>query len=651
MPHNLTFAKFLKQKSLYAPAWTAEGLTTGTIPAAFRATAAHVAPDLATRLNEIIRLEGITVLGYPLGSDDYCRGVLNKLREKICEDLPTLEQLDDGLAYLHLLRFCLIPRLSYALRAPSTTISRPCAEAFDTAILDSLRKYAGLHAPAYKTREGHDATPEQVTRWLRAFTFGDTDEGFLGLPLMELTAPVAYLSAHTRFIRWVTTLVVAQSLPDVMTPGTSSLGPLKVLRDCQQLLRDSGLKETSDVDDDGRVDPGQKTAPTLVSLAELPSNGAATQDDFPSQRQLARHLARRSGPAASLRDLPAGDQLPLIVEALARGRAAGKTPYKTDLAKGTTWSRDRNGAPLDPTRQLHYRPMAALFHLWVPTAARLRRDELALTLCQWAGMVVAPARDGGRCPGCGQALDPCGHHLQVCRKRASFLWCHQIWQGFFTDAAANIPGVKVVTSTAHGLPHETTTRGKQPDALITVPQPPGDYGPLLYPTNTAGAAGLTLDFTVVHPVGRNGTEYTCNEHALHRAYRAKVTKHHEWLQAKNYWFVPVVAATTGELHPATLRLLYDFARLKTDAAEQHAAANTLRSPLTPEQLCQRRGATFARLRMEAQLYCLRAAATRLTGKYWAAPFASSLLARSRARARCGAGAFAPAPAALVRASR
>ena len=123
------------------------------------------------------------------------------------------------------------------------------------------------------------------------------------------------------------------------------------------------------------------------------------------------------------------------------------------------------------------------------------------------------------------------------------------------------------------------------------------------------------------------TGYAYDEYALHRAYRAKVTKHHEWLQAKNYWFVPVVAATTGELHPESLRLLYDFARLKTDAAEQHAVANSLRSPLTPEQLCQRRGATFARLRMEAQLYSLRAAATRLTGKHWAAPYASSLLPR------------------------
>ena len=72
---------------------------------------------------------------------------------------------------------------------------------------------------------------------------------------------------------------------------------------------------------------------------------------------------------------------------------------------------------------------------------------------------------------------------------------------------------------------------------MTVPQPPGDYGPLLYPTNTEGTAGLTLDFTVVHPVGRRGTEYAYDEHALHKAYHAKVTKRHEWLQAQNYWFV------------------------------------------------------------------------------------------------------------------
>jgi hypothetical protein len=49
-------------------------------------------------------------------------------------------------------------------------------------------------------------------------------------------------------------------------------------------------------------------------------------------------------------------------------------------------------------------------------------------------MTVEPARADGICPGCKEALDPCGHHLQVCRKRASFMWCHQIWQRFFTNA-------------------------------------------------------------------------------------------------------------------------------------------------------------------------------------------------------------------------
>jgi len=53
---------------------------------------------------------------------------------------------------------------------------------------------------------------------------------------------------------------------------------------------------------------------------------------------------------------------------------------------------------------------------------------------------------------------------------------------------------------------------------------------------------------------RRGTEYTCDENALHRAYRAKVTKHPEWLRAKKYRFVPVVTDTSGgALYFASLR--------------------------------------------------------------------------------------------------
>jgi hypothetical protein len=62
--------------------------------------------------------------------------------------------------------------------------------------------------------------------------------------------------------------------------------------------------------------------------------------------------------------------------------------------------------------------------------------------------------------------------------------------GLFTNEAASIPDVKVVTTTAHGLPHETTTRGKQPDALITVQQV--DRQPAL--DNIAGFASRDYDF-------------------------------------------------------------------------------------------------------------------------------------------------------------
>jgi len=66
------------------------------------------------------------------------------------------------------------------------------------------------------------------------------------------------------------------------------------------------LKYTCEADDDGRERQGQRPAPTLVPLAELPSNGAAPLDDVSTQRQLALHLSRHSGPVATLRDLPAG---------------------------------------------------------------------------------------------------------------------------------------------------------------------------------------------------------------------------------------------------------------------------------------------------------------------------------------------------------
>jgi hypothetical protein len=77
-------------------------------------------------------------------------------------------------------------------------------------------------------------------------------------------------------------------------------------------------------------------------------------------------------------------------------------------------------------------------------------------------------------------------------------------------------------------------------------------------------------FTVIHPVLRappaGGARSTPVTRTRSTGPTAKLTKHYEWIQAKTYWFVHVVADTSGALHPETLRLLYDFASHKTDAA-------------------------------------------------------------------------------------
>jgi hypothetical protein len=65
-------------------------------------------------------------------------------------------------------------------------------------------------------------------------------------------------------------------------------------------------------------------------------------------------------------------------------------------------------------------------------------------------------------------------------------------------------------------------------ALITVPQPPGLYRPLLYPTSIAGTAGLTLDLTVVHPVGKRDAEYVHDDNALQLGFKPRSTGSCQW---------------------------------------------------------------------------------------------------------------------------
>ena len=503
LQHDLGTPPNLAECHLHAPAWRTHAM----LPDDFRATAAAITPELAPHLDAIVQFHGISVLGCPLGTDSFICASLHALSQKICSDMPKLEKLDDGLAFLHLLRYCLIPRITFALRTPRPLLSRPCAEFFDAAILGSLRRYFGWHTSA----DCRNATPAQVTTWLRIFTFGAADDGWLGLPSTGTTAVAAYYTAHAGFIRWVTALDAGNAIPDVRTPATSDLPSLRALQDLHRALcQADGIRDLGAPDQDSPAavvaGPAPAYSVSLLPLDDLPHRHDTAGTLIP-QHALTRHLHRVWGPTHLLRGRPAEDQLPHIMASLAQGRAAGSISLMAPSdTPGALWLRDVAGAPPDPLRKIHYRPMAALFSPWVPEAARMRRDELAFLLCQWAGMTAAQARPGAPCL-CGSLIDHGGHHLQMCNKRSSYAAAHAVFQDFWVRLASSIPGVRVATTLAQGLPRELGDRGKTPDALITVPQPHGTAGPLLYPSYGPGAQGLVLDFATVHPMHGSANGY------------------------------------------------------------------------------------------------------------------------------------------------
>jgi len=88
-----------------------------------------------------------------------------------------------------------------------------------------------------------------------------------------------------------------------------------------------------------------------------------------------------------------------------------------------------------------------------------------------------------------------------------------------------------------------------------------------------GAQGLVLDLVTVHPMQGSANGYIHNTSALYRVFQQKLNKHNQWLERQNYHFAPVVADTSGALHPVAYRLLYGLAWLKADAYRHQALTN------------------------------------------------------------------------------
>jgi hypothetical protein len=108
-----------------------------------------------------------------------------------------------------------------------------------------------------------------------------------------------------------------------------------------------------------------------------------------------------------------------------------------------------------------------------------------------------------------------------------------------------------------------------------VAEPPGLYGPLLYLNSIMGPVSLTLDITTVHPVSRRGTEDTCNENAVHKAYFNKVAKHQSGSTLR----------TTGSCLRSPTRLALSTPYHGAPSTTSHASRRTPLSSATSRTPC------------------------------------------------------------------
>ena len=615
-----------REAFLYAPLWAATELHAA--PQSFYEMAARVAPTMAPTLPAAVRLDGIQVLGCPLGTPDFVKASLDALTANIAADLAPCARLDDGLAFLHIVRFCIQSRQTYALRTSYPSLSVRSAKALDTLVHDAFSRYVGWGRSALAP----DASMAAQHSWSRLAFFGKLDDGWLGATLNELVAPAAFYSAHCRFINWVTKLEVSEHLGQLKNPGHAWLDSLNELEEVHNSLLAAGAFVRNRRAEFARTEPGARmghagSQPDSAVAPEEPAGavGLFPLEDlhdqvnmpvrssgeeikrFPTQRHCYNQLFNTHGPQNSL-----VAPLPQTLWCLARGRSSRTVVLGED---GTEAARgDLRGLCADYHGiTFRVRPMAALYNIRAAPELRLSKEEFGVIMCMMMGMEVVPPGPPQPCAGCGRAVDAGGHHFLTCSKRAAYNAGHAFLQAFICTSA-HIPSVSsVAENRRQGLPEQEPQRGgKRPDCLIKVFRQPTPNGPRLH--QRSGIGGMAIDVRMSHEFTGQGV---FRDDQANKVAREKIDWHQKWLNERGLPFSPVISTTLGDATNDTYRLLFLIAWLRAEARESSATAALGVHGAGPGQSVEQlRGLIFNNLRSGLFLTVLRATALRLTGKHW-----------------------------------
>ncbi|KAJ1486851.1 hypothetical protein T484DRAFT_1745382 [Baffinella frigidus] len=145
MEKSLTVTINVGESYIYAPAFQRDNtLHVTKVIAAMGEDLGPLVQSLLKGMSE--NRTGVSVLGVPLGSEDYIRTFLVDKAKRFIGDFPALNKLTDFKVYLNFVRFCLAPRLHYLLRAIDPALTQTPCNLLDFNIRYNLLEVMGWDA-------------------------------------------------------------------------------------------------------------------------------------------------------------------------------------------------------------------------------------------------------------------------------------------------------------------------------------------------------------------------------------------------------------------------------------------------------------------------------------------------------------------------
>ena len=154
---------------------------------------------------------GVSLLGVPLGSDDYIKTFLLTKVQCLLADFPNLNKLTAFKVCINFVRFCLALRLHYLLRVIEPALSLGECANLDTTSRINLFETMGWESfdpPAHEGYEGEgfEEICEDTTRWSHYYIFGSLARGSLGIPRAEDVARPAFYCATVDYVTAIAAL-------------------------------------------------------------------------------------------------------------------------------------------------------------------------------------------------------------------------------------------------------------------------------------------------------------------------------------------------------------------------------------------------------------------------------------------------------------